>query len=326
MDKQKYTIKVPRAEKKIIDEYMVDEDFLLGLGRLEDLKTHEQVLVKSILNEVSIKTGGVSGLEPLNQLFDYVKNKIVNGETGRDRHLPKKLEEIISLSEEVPPYIKHYSPQWVKDTDFSHTIASLIYTDDICERLHLEDRFKKIVMSAMIVHDCAYPKVNSYEEFTSIENRTKHMKNAVEEFQKWAVEINKNFKRKRGKEYYTEEDIEQVCKIVSQHDNPGIGIDFDYSGLDERLFFIHREADRIWMLDKAGFALDLLREIVEKSRYNPKARLEYVIKDHQEESKIYKQFSDKCQMYDNKPTIYREWVGFDFFTKLIEDRKRDYQI
>src|SRR4030043_2322146 len=188
--------------------------FLIGLCRLEDLKTHEQELVRSMLNEVSIKTGGISWLEPLNQLFDYVKNKIVDGETGRDRHLPSALEGIMLLSKDVPPYIRRYSPQWVKDTDFSHTTASLIYTSDICKRLHLEDELKKIVMSSMIVHDCAYPKVGGYEEFTSEWCRKEHMESAVKEFQRWAAEINRNFEVKRGKEYYTDECIDQISKIA----------------------------------------------------------------------------------------------------------------
>ncbi len=338
-----YIIRAPRKEngdKYVVEGYKVDEQFFHGLEELGKLK-HHKLSAHERLEELSTQTGFSKLYEietsPLVQLLNCVEDRITRGYeeggkrilTGRDRHLPEEISKILSYSENLPTHFYRAS-NWVLDTDLAHTIASLDYAFDISESLGFEPQLKKIVISAMLVHDCAYPEVGSYDEFIKPEIREKHMENAVKEFKSWAREINRKFYIKFDKEYYTLKEIEQICSIVRQHDNPGVKIDFDYSGVDERLFFVHREADRLWMLDPAGFALDLLREIVEKGKYDPKARLEHVISKHREEAKVYENSNEehkgKCKEYNGRKTLYRTEKGFNIFKELIEKLTRIYSL
>ena len=82
------------------------------------------------------------------------------------------------------------------------------------------------------------------------------------------------------------------------------------------------------MLDRSGFALDLLREIVEKGKYDPKASLAYVINDHNHEVEKYQKFNDKCRHARdvNNRSFYRTDQGYFIYTSLVNQIKNDYDI
>src|SRR4030067_2453194 len=100
----------------------------------------------------------------------------------------------------------------------------------------------------MLAHDCAYPKTEDFAAFTSSDTRLTHMRDGESEFKNFAQQINSEFPG-----FYTHNDIELICSIINQHDNPGVKVDgkqlqFSYNPPPARLLWAHREADRLWML------------------------------------------------------------------------------
>ena len=328
-----------RAAKKYRTNvpFDIDEQFFNGLARLDWLKEREESKLLTKFHIISEANDSSTALispyaGALKTLYLLAKERIVKGtlnhegqleQTGRDRHLPQRLEEILKSSSNLPACAK----SCIENTDLAHTIASLGYLINICDHLKMQgkidDKDVKIVVSAMIVHDCAYPITTSYKDFTSPENRKKHMENAVKEFEKYAQMVNQ-----KHKDFFSDEDIRKICKIVGQHDNPGLDMDFDYADIKPEIIWAHREADRLWMLDRSGFALDLLREIVEKGKYDPKARLAYVINDHNNEVEKYQKFKDKCRHARdvNNRSFYRTDQGYFIYTSLVNQIKNDYDI
>ncbi len=301
----KFNLRVPET----INEHDVDLAFFKGLGVLQDLKTDGEKIIRKQLRGV----GG--GLE---LLFDLSKERIVHGGTGRDRHLPQKVGEIRDCCEyEVGNLLRGFC---VEDTDLAHTIACLSYAFPICESLRLDESSEKVVLSSLIVHDCAYPEVKSYDEFVKKENRKKHMSNAAKEFNGWSRLVNEKFSG-----FYSADEVEKVKKLVRCHDNPGFGEDYDYS-VGENLVFVHGESDRLWMVNYAGFALDLLREVVEKQKYDPQARLDFVVSYHKNEQNFYKKNRESLKEFEGEPTLYRTNRGIGFFRDSVKRLKGDYHL
>jgi hypothetical protein len=305
----KVQIKIPEVK------YEVDKAFLEGLRYMDDLKKRKASSVISL----NLEHICAHDLKMYDKLMEKAKNRMKLG--GRDRALSIAIENM-NIGDDK-------AKSWVEDTDLSHTIASLGYATKICRYEGFNPEHTKILLSSIIVHDCAYPETKTFADFTSRIVRKLHMENAKNEFRKWAQEINiyKNLNRNGHQEiFYSDYEIDQISKIVGQHDNPAIGLDFDYKGIDDpKLLWAHREADRLWMLDKAGFALDLARRIVENNPwYDPKRYMEHVIEKHQIESKKYKQLSGKCKFFGGKQALYRTETGMSLFIEEITERAREY--
>lgn len=191
--------------------------------------------------------------KPLMKLFEYAQVRMELG--GRDRGLPEKIKGFFMNQPNAF--------EWVTDTDLKHTVASLGYLAEITKNEGFTPQEQKIVLSAMIVHDCAYPKTKDFIAFTSSDTRLSHMRDGEAEFRNFANKINGEFPG-----FYTPDEIEIVCSIVIQHDNPSVILDgktlqFSYNPPPQQLMWSHREADRLWMLDRGGFALDLIRRVLE---------------------------------------------------------------
>jgi hypothetical protein len=152
------------------------------------------------------------------------------------------------------------------------------------------------------------------------------MRDAEEEFRCFAVRVNRDFPC-----FYTLDDIEQVCSIVRQHDNPGVKkhgepLQFSYDPPARRLIWSHREADRLWMLDKAGFALDLLRRLLEPNPwYDPPQYLNHVISSHLKEAETYHD-NGSCIDFGGRKSMYRSNAGFGIFRRLVGERAAEFGV
>lgn len=268
------------------------------------------------LNELDLNSVNPQFHEQFRKLFDYAKIRMEEG--GRDRHLPDLVRQILVNEPDAPT--------WVSDTDARHTVASFGNLSEICNGESYHPNDQKRLLTAMVVHDCAYPKTQDFAAFTSSDTRLVHMQEAEREFRDFAGWINRDYPG-----FYSAEDIDEICSIVRQHDNPGVKKDrkvlqFSYNPPKRELVWAHREADRLWMLDKAGFALDLLRRLVESNPwYDPAKYLDHVVSTHLKEAEKY-QDADSCIVHNGKKSMYRTPTGFNIFTRLIRDRTAEYQI
>lgn len=294
-------------------KYTIDTALISSLGEMEILRRRKASFAISF----DLRDTPKLDLCIYDMLMEYARERMMLG--GRDRLLPEFLDTT-SLKE---PDAK----QWVTDTDFSHTIASLSYLAEICKGERISPKDCKVVLSAMIVHDCAYPVTKSFDDFVNEENRKLHMQNAEQHFRTWSQKINAMCRKSFGGEFYSGNDIELICRIVRQHDNPGIGIDFDYAGIrNHKLLWAHREADRLWMVHRAGFALDLVRRLLEENPwYDPKRYMrDKVIARHVCESAIYAHDLDKCLPYSGQKTLYRTHTGMMIFEREVKARAQEY--
>lgn len=284
--------------------FEVDENLIEGLRYM------------GTLNQLSLTDVPEQFHAPLQKLFQYAKDRMKKG--GRDRHLPTLLEKILVNEPEAST--------WVSDTDARHTIASFDYLTKICtgEKYSFEDM--KRVLSSMIIHDCAYPETGNVAQFNS-DARIFHMQEASRIFVDFANKINQEYLG-----FYSDNDVNEICALVGQHDNPDVMredrtfLNFKYNPPKEELLWAHREADRLWMPDKGGYALDLLRRLVSPNPwYDNKKYIHHVIKIHTEEAERYVD-NKNCFIYRDKKTIYRTKTGFNLFKELINQRAKEYEV
>jgi len=269
--------------------------------------------LKYLGNLTELNLSGVDKeLQPqLTRLFECTQERIILG--GRDRHLPGLIKDFFLNQPSAT--------EWVTDTDAKHTVASFDYLTEIAngETFNLGER--KIVLSAMIVHDCAYPEVEDYRGA-----RVQHMVDGENEFRNFAQQINAEFP-----DFYSNDEIEIICSIVRQHDNPSVKKDgqrlqFSYDPPPAKLLWAHREADRLWMLDRGGFTLDLIRRALEDNpTYDPSEYLKYVVSRHLTEAKNY-QDNESCLLYHGQKSLYRTRTGFEIFQRLIMERAEEYGV
>ena len=104
----------------------------------------------------------------------------------------------------------------VADTDVKHTSICFEFAESICKVKGLDLEETKIVLSSIIAHDCAYPKVKTVEQMDMPETRMQHMQAGAEKFVELAQRINSWHRI----QIYSDKTIAEVCAIVRQHDNP----------------------------------------------------------------------------------------------------------
>ena len=181
-------------QKIYFKKFNVDKSFFDGLKDLNNLKTlGEQRIKRDLMFRPDFGA-------PLCRLYDLVKDRIVNGLdcgkvlTGRDRNLPFALEKLVY--ECVDSGISGDNAKGsVENTDLSHTIACLDYANKFVNDLRrlvslkfsdesfvFSQSSEKILLSSLIVHDSAYPKVDSYKQFTGPNTRKIHIENASIDF------------------------------------------------------------------------------------------------------------------------------------------------
>lgn len=293
--------------------------------------------------------------KPLYELFRLAKSRMK--EAGRDRDLPERLRAIRGLENFA---------DFVSDTDEKHTITVVDYASEIATGDMKEidpdasdssfkryfsglkgykDYDKKMLLSAAICHDCAYP-ITTGTEFREKEIRVLHQQNAAQEFKKFAEAINEKFDffgrrayksdiiyelRNESMPFYQQDEIDGTAHIISVHDSPP----FSPSDKHIELLLSHREADRLWMLDRAGFALDILRKLIKSNgkEYSPLEMLAHNVARHIEESRAYSEKDKKVIGFKSYlgirgfyPTLYATDRGFKIFEKSIEKRMDEYEV
>ncbi len=294
------------------DKWTIDEAVIEGLRHMESLYALPLTGIQEPLHSA------------LNRLYVLGCQKIEEG--GRDLDLVPKIQEIFPNEDNAP--------KWVLYTDKMHIAASFGYLREICTREKFDPKEQEIVLTAMAVHDCAYPQISS-EKYRQA--RKVHLEMVVGAFPKFVEIVNSTFPTP----IYDDESFTEISAILGQHDFPNIKDDddgkpyqFSYDPPKRELLWAHREADRLWMLDKAGFALDLLRRLVqEKPEYDPKQYLKHVIKRHiQEGTEAYEDNENCITLKENwfgfkgQKTLYRTQTGFKLFLKVVNERAVEYGI
>lgn len=264
---------------------------------------------------------------PLNRLYELACKRIREG--GRQMVDPDELARMLN---------EPGAADWVRYRDIKHTAEAFSYLVEICNGENFSWYDQIIALSAIAVHDCGYPIANAQTFQGAREN---HMVIGEQKFREFAQIINEEFQRN----VYDSNSIDQIAAIVKQHDNPSVKpkdggpLPFKYDPPDRKLLWAHREADRLCMLDRAGFAEDLFVKLVSDPKYDPeqgaKKYLKHVISRHVEESQVYHKFQDNenCILinenwfdFRGEKTLYRTQTGFKTFLRLVKERAVEYGI
>lgn len=263
----------------------------------------------------------------MEELFHYACLRMDMG--GRDRHIPGLVRQAVGDQAYKRNPLGNEIYNSLMDTDKTHTVASLGYLLEIIGNEFFSKDEQRVMIPVMLFHDAAYQRTKSFKDFTSKKNRSRHMADGAESFKSFATMMN------YGRSFFTPDQIELGCAMIAQHDNPGIGLEFNYGGIRKDMLWAQREADRLWMFDRAGFALDLTRRLVEGDpKYDPSGYIGSIVKSHIKEGKNYKIQSRCCieadvlkgDGYSMEKTLYRTDAGFEIWKRELNERRRDYGI
>lgn len=153
------------------------------------------------------------------------------------------------------------------------------------------------------------------------QHRTLHMRVGSALAQKKLLLLNEYL----GKVCYKNNDIEEICEIIRIHDNPSIGIPLSN---ENKMALAFREADRLWMLSKEGFAWDIHRDIAGIKEYKDivqlaSARIEHIKERYREERQLY---CDPDELFQDHEFFFRTKSSFHMFKKYLNERKIEYGI
>jgi hypothetical protein len=144
-------------------------------------------------------------------------------------------------------------------------------------------------LSAALLHDIGYALLaergdNVSHNFQKADMRIGHMKAG-------AVYV-KELLKSEG-DVYTDDQIQRIAGIIKVHDNPSVsyekegvhykGVPLDYT---DRVLYMHREADRMWMSSREGFDNDF-RGRLQHGKTSPEAHVIWVVTRHIQEKELY---------------------------------------
>ncbi|KYK34773.1 MAG: UPF0175 family protein [Theionarchaea archaeon] len=148
-----------------------------------------------------------------------------------------------------------------------------------------------IGLTAALLHDIGYAVMaeSGYDVshgFQKADMRVGHMKEG-------AVFVKELLRNPEFELYYTDDQIQRICGIIEVHDNPSVPYEKDgvkYKGvpldITDRLLYMHREADRMWMSSEEGFDNDF-RGRLEHGETTPEEHLKWVVNSHTREKGLY---------------------------------------
>jgi len=148
-----------------------------------------------------------------------------------------------------------------------------------------------IGLTAALLHDIGYAVMaeSGYDVshgFQKADMRRGHMKEG-------AAFVKELLRKSEFGPYYTGDQIQRICGVIEVHDNPSVPYEKDsvrYKGVPldiaDKLLYMHREADRMWMSSKEGFDNDF-RGRLEHGETTPEEHLKWIVNSHAREKGLY---------------------------------------
>lgn len=198
-----------------------------------------------------------------------------------------------------------------RDMDLYHTETVFNFMDEIIRGEGLADTDAKRLLAIALLHDIGYTEEDE-ADFRSADKRTRHMERGEIEARRILERVNKDI----GRAYYSEEDINEICRVIGIHDNPSINKPF---GINDRLALLFRPADRIAMLERKQFEKDLARRSQKEKGVNPVENLLHVIRRHTDERRLYPTTAKGFI----EGTLYTTPTSYFTFMRLVSERIRD---
>ena len=133
-----------------------------------------------------------------------------------------------------------------------------------------------------------------------------------------------------GRDVFSEDSINEICRVVGIHDNPSIASYFEKYGVyietgesagkylfedNDLLALAMRDADRLWMVSPEGLEKDLIDDIKSKKLADPKGKLGHNISRFEEEKASYKAAGKKAAFLDDD-LLFRTKEGNKLFDEF----------
>lgn len=171
-----------------------------------------------------------------------------------------------------------------------------------------------IELTAALLHDIGYAVMaqsghDVSHGFQKADMRVGHMKAG-------AAYVKELLRASEFEPYYTDDQIQRIASIIEVHDNPSVpyeknGVKYKGVPLDitDKLLYMHREADRMWMSSKEGFDNDF-RGRLEHGETTPEEHLKWLVKRHTQERELYKDDGNfRGGLLFRTPKAYKIFLG-----------------
>ena len=166
-----------------------------------------------------------------------------------------------------------------RDMDLYHTESVVSFMERIARAGNMDPTTGKRLVTTAMLHDIGYA-VEDEADFRSEDKRLAHMRIGEVKARDILLSVNLDL----GRECFSAEDIDEVCRIISIHDNPSIRRPF---AADDNMALAFRPADRLAMLEREQFGKDITRRAAKSDGVDPVENLEHVIERHTEERALY---------------------------------------
>ena len=198
-----------------------------------------------------------------------------------------------------------------RDMDLYHTETVFNFMNEIIEKEGVGAEDAKRLLTIALLHDIGYTRSDE-ADFRAADKRLAHMEVGARKAREILAKVNSDI----GRSYYSREDIDEICRVISIHDNPSIKKPFD---TNDKLALIFRPADRLAMLERTQFGKDIERRKVKEKGVDPAENLTHVINRHTEERLLY---PNDAEGFIGK-TLYTTPAAYTIFAKLVADRIKD---
>ncbi|GEM_PF-6439515 len=197
--------------------------------------------------------------------------------------------------------------------DLYHTTTVIKNMEEIARREQLSPEKGKVLVTTALLHDIGYQTAD-IADYRTADKRLAHM----ERGSKMVIDILPAINKRLGREYYSQEDIAEVSRIISIHDLPSTKKPLPS---DDRMALTFRQADRLAMLQMIELAKNIGDRSKPESRVTPVEQLAHVIKRHTEERDLYEDVPRGTLFIEE--TLYTTEAGYNIFTRLILERAQD---
>lgn len=182
-----------------------------------------------------------------------------------------------------------------------------------------------IGLTATLLHDSGYAVMageghDVSREFQKPEIRIGHMKAG-------AAYVKNLLQNPECSPHYTDGQIQRIAHIIEIHDNPSVSYQKDgvtYKGIPlditDKVGYMHREADRMWMSSREGFDNDF-RGRLEHGETTPPEHLRRVVNSHAREKDLYEDDGNF-----RGGLLFRTLKAYEIFLKNVEAVIRRYGI
>lgn len=165
------------------------------------------------------------------------------------------------------------------------------------------------------------PQLMELVEHERIQYRRLHLRDSAAITHRLLLRVNEYF----GRVIYNDQAIETIVAVVAIHDNPALGLRIP----KEPHAVAFRDADRLWMLSREGYSIDLARDRAHPKNVNldldalASKRLKHILARFAEERALY---SGTDGPFFDGSTFFRTARGYQIYLRYVGERCREYGI